>query len=30
MKPTDIALRLGIAASLAVSGVSHAYLYVHG
>ena len=30
MKLTDIALRLGIAASLAVSGVSHAYLYIHG
>jgi hypothetical protein len=26
----DILLRIGFAASLAVSGVSHAYLYVHG
>jgi hypothetical protein len=30
MRLTDIALRLGIAATLAVSGVSHAYLYIHG
>jgi hypothetical protein len=30
MRPTDIALRLGIAAALAVSGVGHAYLYIHG
>ena len=30
MKLTDIGLRLGIAASLAVTGVSHAYLYIHG
>jgi hypothetical protein len=30
MRLTDIALRLGIAASLAVTGVSHAYLYIHG
>ena len=30
MRLTDIALRLGIAASLAVTGVAHAYLYLHG
>lgn len=30
MTVTDVALRIGIAASLIVSGVSHAYLYVHG
>lgn len=30
MRLTEIALRLGIAAALAVSGVSHAYLYIHG
>jgi hypothetical protein len=30
MKLIDPALRLGIAASLAVSGVSHAYLFIHG
>ena len=30
MRLTDVALRLGIAATLAVSGVSHAYLYIHG
>ena len=30
MKLTDIGLRVGIAAALAVSGVSHAYLYIHG
>ena len=30
MKLTDIGLRLGIAAAVAISGVSHAYLYVHG
>jgi hypothetical protein len=30
MTLTDILLRVGLAASLAVSGVSHAYLYVHG
>jgi hypothetical protein len=30
MRLTDIALRLGIAAALAVTGVSHAYLYIHG
>ena len=30
MRLTDIALRLGIAASLAVTGVAHAYLYIHG
>ena len=30
MKLTDIGLRLGIAAALAVSGISHAYLYIHG
>ena len=30
MKLTDIVLRLGIAVSLAVSGASHAYLYIHG
>ncbi len=30
MKLVDIALRFGIAASLAVTGVGHAYLYVHG
>jgi hypothetical protein len=30
MKLTDIGLRLGIAAALAVTGVSHAYLYIHG
>jgi hypothetical protein len=30
MKLTDIGLRLGIAAALAVSGVIHAYLYIHG
>jgi len=27
---TDILLRIGLAASLAVSGVIHAYLYIHG
>jgi hypothetical protein len=27
---TGIALRLGIAGSLAVSGLGHAYLYIHG
>jgi hypothetical protein len=27
---TGIALRLGIASSLAVSGLGHAYLYIHG
>ncbi len=27
---TEIFLRLGIAATLAVSGVIHAYLYIHG
>jgi hypothetical protein len=30
MRLTNVALRLGIAATLAVSGVSHAYLYIHG
>jgi hypothetical protein len=30
MRLTDVALRLGIAATLAVSGVSHGYLYIHG
>ena len=30
MRLTDVALRLGIAVALAVSGVSHAYLYIHG
>jgi hypothetical protein len=30
MKLTDIALRLGIAVALAISGISHAYLYIHG
>jgi hypothetical protein len=30
MKLIDLALRLGIAASLALSGVSHAYLFIHG
>ena len=30
MRLTDIALRLGIAAALAVTGVSHAYLFIHG
>ncbi|MBV9514925.1 MAG: hypothetical protein JO280_12935 [Mycobacteriaceae bacterium] len=30
MRLTDIALRLGIAGALAVSGISHAYLYIHG
>jgi hypothetical protein len=27
---SDIAMRIGIAATLAISGVVHAYLYVHG
>jgi len=27
---TDILLRIGLAASLAASGASHAYLYIHG
>ena len=30
MRLTDIALRLGIAAALAVTGVTHAYLFIHG
>ena len=30
MKLTDIGLRVAIAAALAVSGISHAYLYIHG
>jgi len=30
MTSTQIALRLGLAASLVVGGFSHAYLYVHG
>jgi hypothetical protein len=30
MRFVDPALRLGIAASLVVSAISHAYLYVHG
>jgi hypothetical protein len=30
MKLTDIGLRLGIAAALAVTGISHAYLFIHG
>ena len=30
MTLTDIMLRIGFAASLAVSAASHAYLYVHG
>ena len=30
MKLIDLGLRLGFAASLAVSGVGHAFLYVHG
>lgn len=30
MKLKEFLLRLGLAASLAVSGASHAYLYVHG
>jgi hypothetical protein len=30
MKLIDPALRLGIAASLVVSGASHAYLFIHG
>jgi hypothetical protein len=30
MRLTDIALRLGIAATLAISGAGHAYLYIHG
>ena len=30
MKLTDIGLRVAIAAALAVSGLSHAYLYIHG
>ena len=30
MKLTDIGLRVTIAAALAVSGISHAYLYIHG
>lgn len=30
MKLTDIGLRLAMAAALAVSGISHAYLYIHG
>jgi hypothetical protein len=30
MKITDLALRTAISATLAVSGVIHAYLYIHG
>jgi hypothetical protein len=30
MKLTDIGLRVAIAAALAVTGISHAYLYIHG
>ncbi len=30
LRLTDAALRLGFAASLAVSAMSHAYLYIHG
>jgi hypothetical protein len=30
MTLTDISFRLGVAASLVVAAVSHAYLYVHG
>jgi hypothetical protein len=30
MKLTDIGLRVAIAVALAVSGISHAYLYIHG
>jgi hypothetical protein len=30
MRLSDITLRLGIAATLAISGAGHAYLYVHG
>ena len=30
MRLTDIALRLGIAAALAVTDVTHAYLFIHG
>jgi hypothetical protein len=30
MTSTEITIRTGIAATLAVSGISHAYLYIHG
>jgi hypothetical protein len=30
MTSTEITIRTGIAATLAVSGITHAYLYIHG